>query len=412
MRFELLVLLIQMLGSVYVGVRFSPRIAVISFVILLYGPAAALAKISVGSVILPLGSVVALLGIFFTLKVSLPKSNFYYILSLVCVCIVIAVIQSDIYILVMTVHYLIYAVCGLMFGNFVASRSHSDKFEIIRGLCSFATLSFFAVIICRMFLVDGTGIIHSRDVGFGLLPIFILCLTFLSNRVGSLSSVSSIMYLVLSQTRSVLGVLLLIFFHGRHMLLLSVNRALFTGCFLTLAFAVTLLTLTRLETHSLAIGADKDMVEQLNVVSRLNGAIAEWQTFTSSPIIGAGVAFYDEDYRAFKSSEGSSADPLEAIAYNHVGITAVLAQGGIMLFFLTVFLPVYYAMSAKKIVWITEDKLLVGCYLILIGYFASFFLSGSPVRKDYSDSILYYFAIGYLMNIIYSRIGRKAIDID
>ena len=100
MRFELLVLLIQMLGSIYIGVRFSPRIAVICLVVLLYGPAAALTKISVGSVIIPLGSVVALLGIFFTLKVSLPKSNFCYILTLVCVCILIAVLQSDIYILV------------------------------------------------------------------------------------------------------------------------------------------------------------------------------------------------------------------------------------------------------------------------------------------------------------------------
>jgi len=411
-RFELLVLLVQILGSVYIGARFSLRIAVISFVILLYGPAAALAKINVGSVILPLGSMVALLGIFFTLKASLPNSSFYYILSLVFVCIVIAIFQSDIYILIMTVHYLIYAVCGLMFGNFIASRSDRDKLEIIKGLCSFATLSFFTVIILRMFLVDGTGFIHSRDVGFGLIPIFILCLTVLSNRVGSLSTVSSILYLVLSQTRSLLGLLLLIFVHGRHLLLSSINKAVIAVFALVLAFAFISLTLNRLETQSMAIGADKGIDERLNVVSRLNGAIAEWQTFNSSPIIGAGIAFYEEDYRTFKESEGATADPLEAIAYNHVGVVSVLAQGGILLFFLTLFYPVYITMRAKKIAWVTEDKFLIACYLILIGYFASFLISGSPIRKDYSDSILYYFAIGYIMNITHSLISRKPIAVD
>lgn len=409
MRFELIVLFVQILVSLYIGVRFSPRIALISFVILLYGPAAALAKISVGSVILPLGSIVAVLGIIFTCKASLPRFSVYYILGLVVSCIVTAVLQFDIYILVMTIHYLIYAICGLMFGSFIASRSLSDKSSIIRGLCAFAALSFFTVIIFRMFLVDGTGIIHSRDVGFGLLPVFILCLTFMSNSARSLSSVSSIIYLLLSQTRSSLGILLLIFVHGRPLLLSSLHRAFSTGFFLTLALVFTFLMVTRLEEQSMAIGADRGLVDQLAMVSRLNGVIAEWQTFTSSPIIGAGVAYYEEDYRAFKSSEGSSEGPLEAIAYNHVGVTAVLAQGGIVLFLLTVAFPAYLVIRARKIVWVTEDIILGGCYFILIGYFALFFISGSPVRKDYSDSILYYFAIGYIMNSLYSRIGRKPI---
>lgn len=410
MRLELLVLLIQILGSIYIGARFSPRIAVISFVILLYGPAASLAKISIGSMILPLGSLVALLGIFFVYKVSLPNSIFYYILSLIFVCIFIAIFQFNIYILVMTIHYLIYTVCGLMFGNFIASRSDRDKLEIIKALCALATLSFFTTITLRMFLVDGTGLIHMRDVGFGLIPIFILCLTVLSNRAQSLSSVSSILYIFVSQTRSTLSVLILILAHGRRLLLSSINKVLFAVVALILVYKFISLNLERYETQLIAIGRDIEFAEKFSAVSRLNGVMSEWQSFTSSPITGSGIAYYEEDYRIFKETELSNASRLEVIAYNHVGIVSVLAQGGILLFLLTIFYPVYIVMRAKKIVWVSQDKLMIACYLILIGYFATFFISGSPIRKDYSDSILYYFAIGYLMNILHSSIGQKPIN--
>jgi hypothetical protein len=397
MRFEYIVLIFQLFSLGFIYFRFNSRVAIVTLVIFTYGPAASLVKIDLGPVVLPLGIVIALCGILYTLKTSLYRPIFYYISGLILASVTIAILQFNMYIFLMTIHYLIYAVCGLMMGNFVGSRPYEVRVDIIKGLLVFSALSLCIVIFFRMFLVDGTGVIHSRDVGFGLIPIFIVFLSLSGNKVASLPLISSLSYIALSQTRSITGILLITFIYGKNLLGFSNKNISYILLVLMIVSSVALLVVTRYEARSLAVGSELDVTSLLSLESRLNGAIIEWETFKSNPFFGEGIRYYNEANLEYKKQEKLSPSTIVAVAYNHVGVVSVLAQGGVLLFLLTLAFPLYLVFRVKKPVWASGDKLLISCYLILIAYLISFLISGSPVRRDYNDSIFYYFVIGYIM---------------
>lgn len=390
-------MVVQLFGFAYAWFRYDSRVAILTFLLLLYGPAAALANLSFGSVTLPLGSAVALLGILYTSKCAISKHLFYYAAILVSTCIMIAIINFDLYILVMTTHFLIYALCGLMVGNFIASRPEPVRDAFLKAFCTLGSLGFLCVIVFRMFLVDGTGQIHSRDVGFGMLPIFVLFLTILNNRGLSLQTAPSLLYLGMSQTRSLLGVLVIGFIYGRKLLGFNKHNFLFLVSSVFGIVALVLLMSLRFEGQSDAVGAEADFAQKLSLVSRINGAVNEWDTFKASPIIGKGIAYYEKAYREKKAAEKKGVTSIDSVAYNHVGIISVAAQGGIALFILVIGVPLYLIIKLRPVMAGAKDKIFVACFLILVCYVITFFVSGSPVRKDYNDALLYYFVIGYLM---------------
>lgn len=399
MRFEILVVVIQMLGFAYIWFKYDFKNAFLPSLLLFYGPAAVLANLSIGSATLPLGSAIALSGIMYTLKCSISTNLSYYALILGFSCIMMAIIHLDLYILAMTIHFLIYALCGLLLGNFVASRPETVREDFVKHLCNLGALGFLCVMLFRSFLVDGTGVIHFRDVGFGIIPVFVLFLVTLNNRFLYLPAASSFLYLVLSQTRSLLGVLVIGAIYGRKLLGLTKRKLLFSVGFVFSLITLILLVSLRYEIQTNAFGEDADLAQRLSLSARINAAVLEWDYFKASPVIGNGISYYSKEDIIKKSDENLFYYYIDEIAFNHVGIVSVIAQGGIVLLILVVGVPLYLILKLRRTLTMAgrKDKLMVACFLILICYLITFFVSGSPVRRDYNDAILYYFVIGYLM---------------
>ena len=394
MRFEVPFLILQSLGFLYAFYRYDPRTAFTVSILLIYGPAASLLKFTSGSVVIPLGSFAAVLAIFFTIKCTLPRNLFYYLVSVFFGSILISVINFDLYIITMTLHFLIYASCGLLLGNYVATRNDIIQYNFVRCYCDLSAIYFASVIIVRMFLVDGTGVLHFRDVGFGLSPLFAIFLVF-SHNIKKISAVSSLQYIILSQTRSLIGLLMMGLYIGRKAFSsrrLRIGKILFYISCIIISISIFY---TRFLSMEYLIGSESDLISKLSLVSRLNGALVEWNNFINNPIFGNGIAYYEEEYRLQKLAEQNGTVEL-LVAYNHVGILSVAAQGGIILLILLIFVPFLVFVRLKSSL-INNDSRLTQCSLILLACFLiSFLISGSPVVKDFSNAILYYFIIGYL----------------
>ena len=140
----------------------------------------------------------------------------------------------------------------------------------------------------------------------------------------------------------------------------------------------------------------EEVAAALTLTTRLNGLLTEWEDFKSSPIVGNGIGYYMDDFDEMFSKGLDTISDADYIAYNHIGVISVLAQGGILLFVMLIIIPFHIIFRIRKKIFSSQDYLLFACFCLYVGYFILFFISGSPIRKDYSDGILFYFIIGYI----------------
>ena len=143
-----------------------------------------------------------------------------------------------------------------------------------------------------------------------------------------------------------------------------------------------------------SIGADYSAgIIDATFLTRLNALSSEITSFIENPLIGKGLFFYDADWKEqqFGVLAGILGDE-EYVAYNHIGYTSVLAQSGIVGFFLLLLLP--FLAWKKFIPKSLEDKIISQTFIL---YLIIFLISGSPIRTDFPDQFFYYFVIGYMV---------------
>ena len=129
-------------------------------------------------------------------------------------------------------------------------------------------------------------------------------------------------------------------------------------------------------------------------LTRLNAINNEIDAFKQSPIIGKGLFFYDTEWKDLTSliQEGSSnISDLDYVAYNHIGYTSILAQIGIIGFYLIIILPFFIWKKFKPRNF--EERIISQTFIM---YLIIFLMSGSPIRTDFPDQFYYYLLIGYM----------------
>ena len=307
--------------------------------------------------------------------------------------------------IVSAAHFLLYCIFGLLLGHYISRFSKRDKIRFTKSLIFCATSSFLILIFLRFYgtYISNT-LVDMRDVGFGMLPIFLTFLILLNGPPikAFINLIIPFAYLLLSLTRSYLLDLVLVLFYARRRLIKGV---FFKPLIYSLvAMAIVLIFISRASSSSNPVDEYnqeqyEEIAQALTLTTRLNGLIYEWNDFINSPLYGNGIAYYEESFEAFKEEGLDTISDADYIAYNHVGVISVLAQGGIILFFLTLAVPFYIFFKERKKIFVDEDKIMFACLCLFIGYFILFFVSGSPIRKDYTDAILYYFTIGYAFQL-------------
>lgn len=407
MRFEYYVVLCQFLFILPLSLRlFGARPAISSFLLCIYGPAASLVKFSLGSAVFPLGSLTALLGIMALIFLSSIKIKlFYYIFSLFVVSIIASYLGGGVLLIIKTLHFLLYAIFGLLLGNYVLKFDINTKTRFSKALVFNVSLSIFFLIAIRF---EGVFIsktlVDMRDVGFGLLPLFTILLSFQNRSAvsGLLSSLLPFVYYILSLTRSYILDVAAVFFYGRNRLIKGVGFKfiIYLAFFLILVFVFVSRQVGSASNPGINNNTEQyeEVAAVLTLTTRLNGLLTEWNDFLDNPIIGNGISYYGETFEDFKSQGLDTISDDDYIAYNHIGIVSVLAQGGIFLFILTIIIPLYKILSIRKIIFEDPDKLSFALLCLFLGYFILFFISGSPIRKDYTDGIIYYFILGYFLS--------------
>ena len=403
MRFEYYVLLSQLALFPLAALIYGFRASIISLVLCLYGPAASLVKFSIGPAIFPLGSIVALIGIIALIFISpINKNLFAYVLLVFLGSLLVSLLGSGISGLISALHFLLYTIFGLLLGHYLSKFDVNRRNNFIKAFIFYASMSFVILMVVRFIGVNITNsLIDMRDVGFGMLPmlvIFIILLQGPSLKTLTKSAIPFI-YLLSSLTRSYLLDLVFVVIYSRKRLIKGVFfKPIF---FSILILGVSFIFLSRASSSSNpTINNNQEQYEELaqvlTLTTRLNGLLTEWDDFTKSPIYGNGIAYYETAFSEFKAQGLDTISDDEYIAYNHIGVISVLAQGGIILFILTLIIPCYIIFTKRKIIFKSNDPLLFACMCLFLGFFILFFVSGSPVKKDYSDGILYYFVIGYI----------------
>lgn len=408
MRFEIYVLLGQLFIILPILiVAFNLRLALSSMALCIYGPAASLVKLNIGSAVFPFGSFFALLGIVFLILSSpINRKLFVYLAAIFFSALIASFLGSGLQGIVSAAHYLLYCIFGLLLGSYISKFSKKDKIRFTRSLIFCASTSFLILIMFRFYgtYISNT-LVDMRDVGFGMLPIFLIFLNLLNgpSLKSTINSIIPFAYLLLSLTRSYLLDLALVIFYARRRLIKGVFfKPLIYGF---VAAGIILIFVSRASSSSNPVDDNnqeqyEEIAQILTLTTRLNGLVYEWNDFINSPIYGNGIAYYEEAFEAFKNEGLDTISDADYIAYNHVGVVSVLAQGGIILFFLTLVVPFFIFFKERKKIFIDEDEIMFACMCLFIGYFILFFVSGSPIRKDYTDAILYYFTIGYVFQLL------------
>jgi hypothetical protein len=408
MRFEIYVLLGQLFIILPIlVVAFNLRLALSSIALCIYGPAASIVKLNIGPAVLPSGSFFALIGIVFLILSSpVNKKLFIYITAIFFSSLIASFLGSGLQGIVSAAHFLLYCIFGLLLGNYISRFSKKDKIRFSKSLILCASASFLILIMLRFYgtYISNT-LVDMRDVGFGMLPIFLIFLILLNgpSLKTIINAIIPFAYLLLSLTRSYLLDLILVVFYARRRLIKGVFfKPLIYGI---VAMSIALIFILRASSSSNPVDdynqeQYEEIAQVFTLTTRLNGLIYEWNDFINSPIYGNGIAYYEEAFEAFKEQGLDTITDADYIAYNHVGLISVLAQGGIILFFLTLVVPFFIMFKERKKIFIDEDKIMFACMCLFIGYFILFFVSGSPIRKDYTDAILYYFTIGYVFKLL------------
>jgi hypothetical protein len=418
MRFEIYVLIAQLLVVLPLASQiYGWRFALSSIAISIYGPAASLVKLSLGPAIFPFGSFIALIGIIILILASpINKRLFIYLLFIFFMALISSFLGSGVSGIIKAAHFLLYAIFGILLGNYISRFTSNEKTIFTNSLFFSASFSFLILIFLRFegVYISNT-LVDMRDVGFGMLPIFLIFLLLQKEPSirNMLKLIAPFIYLLLSLTRSYLLDLVLVVIYTRKRLF-GGRRSFFKPIFYgLLIIGVSIIFLSRASSSSNPVADNnqeqyEEIAEVLALTTRLNGLLEEWEDFSNKPLFGNGIAYYEEEFESFKERGLATITDAEYIAYNHVGVISVLAQGGIILFILTIFIPFYTFFKNRKILFSSNDKILFSCFCLFLAYFILFFVSGSPIRKDYTDAVLYYLIIGYTFNSLFS--ARKNLN--
>jgi hypothetical protein len=300
-------------------------------------------------------------------------------------------------------HFFFYLAFGLLLGAYTFRLNKHDKHTLIKSIILTAATSFIALILIRFIGVYVTQtLVDMRDVGFGLLPMLVIFLVL--QQKSKLKVFFKVLipfaYLLISLTRSYLLDLILVIVYARKRLVRGIFfKPMF---FIMLTIGISFIFLSRASSVS---NPDpnannqaqyEEVAATLTLTTRLNGLLTEWEDFKSSPLLGNGIGYYMSAFDEMFDQGLDTISDSDYIAYNHIGIVSVLAQGGILLFVLLIIVPFQIIFKNRKKIFSSSDYLLFACLCLFVGYFILFFVSGSPVRRDYSDGILFYFILGYI----------------
>jgi hypothetical protein len=403
MKLEVVIFLLQMSLVPVVTLIYGLRYAVLAFAILAYGPAMSIIKVTG----LPMGSILSLLGILSLLRIPLSPRLFLFLLLLLGSCFAIAVHQGTFLGLTYAIHYIIYAIFGLLLGNFISRFSHQEEELFLSSLLIFGTVSFIIALVVRQLL----SLDHVlRDVGFGVLPLFIFLVSLaMKGPIPRLAGVGALIFLFLGQTRSYIFALLILLFIGQlSFKIVSKEPTLLKKLYILLIFSGVTSMLWFIIDMRMLDGIDDDsVVAILSLQTRLNGLSQELADFLASPLLGNGIGYYQTAALELISTETFSDE--EYTAYNHIGYVGVLAQSGILGFIVIIIIPIQQLVRSWRSVGEGTGDLLKLFCLILLGYFLLFFVSGSPMRRDYSDSIFFFIGVGYLLASRYRRRPKSAL---
>lgn len=198
-------------------------------------------------------------------------------------------------------------------------------------------------------------------------------------------------YLLAIQTRSLLLILGLIVFLARGILFRAYGKISFTIVVLLLIIFSGRIIYQR------SVVSSSDEIELSTMVTRINAIKKEYSDFLSSPWIGKGLYYYQEEWTELQNDQISGKSGVEEyIAFNHVGILSTAAQTGLMGLVGLILLPyMLYLKTSEKVNNLNVFIIRLG----LLSFLASFLASGSPLRTDFLDMFYFYFLISILYEL-------------
>lgn len=280
---------------------------------------------------------------------------------------------------------LILALSGLMLGRWMANSNLERWVFLLTVSTSIVAVS---TVLVR-FLQTET--LRDAGISFFIIPMLIYCV--FERRY--LYLLALLIYIFAIKTRSLLILLVFVLFIARNVLLQRYGKIS------VVSIVILLLSVSGLIIYQRFTEGGSQGVELASITTRLNAIIREFSDFSSSPFIGNGIFYYQEEWTELLNDQITGKSGLkEYIAYNHVGVLSTAAQTGIYGLFILVYLPyrLYRKVSKKK-----QDKFLFIFRLGLLSFIISFLFSGSPLRTDFLDMFYYYF----LLSLVYEINRRK-----